>query len=59
MINKVMRDPLKMEVVNIVSGGADQDWALVELKAEGVCKNGTSAGASIAQARSLEKLDHR
>lgn len=43
-IQKVLRDPLTMHVVNVVGGG-DQDWALVELEANGVCKNGGSHGA--------------
>lgn len=38
-INKVLREPLALKVVNVVGGG-DQDWALVELEANAVCKNG-------------------
>lgn len=39
-VNRVLREPLALKVVNVVGGGRDQDWALVELKADAVCKNG-------------------
>jgi hypothetical protein len=39
VINKALAEPLKMQVVNVVGGG-DQDWAVVELEANGRCKNG-------------------
>jgi len=38
-INKVMRDPIKLHVVN-VAGGGDQPWAVVELEVNSVCNNG-------------------
>ncbi|KAK4543658.1 hypothetical protein LTR36_005303 [Oleoguttula mirabilis] len=38
-INKALREPLSLNVVNVVGGG-DEDWALVELEANSVCKNG-------------------
>ncbi|RMY01104.1 hypothetical protein D0868_08656 [Hortaea werneckii] len=39
-VNRILRDPLALQVINVVGGGGDQDWALVELKADAVCKNG-------------------
>ena len=39
-INKVLKSPLELKVRNVVGGG-DQEWALVELTADAVCKNGT------------------
>ena len=39
MINRVLRDPLKLKVINVIGGG-DEEWAVVELKADAVCKNG-------------------
>ncbi|RMY50831.1 hypothetical protein D0865_06684 [Hortaea werneckii] len=39
-VNRILRDPLSLQVINVVGGGRDQDWALVELKADAVCKNG-------------------
>jgi len=39
VIQKVLREPLAFKVINVVGGG-DQDWALVELEANAVCKNG-------------------
>lgn len=39
VINKVMREPLRMKVVNVI-GGAPQDWATAELEANGVAKDG-------------------
>lgn len=38
-VNKVLKEPLQLKVVNVVGGG-DQDWALVELEANAICKNG-------------------
>jgi len=38
-INKVLREPLQLKVRNI-AGGGDQAWAVVELEANAVCKNG-------------------
>ena len=40
MINDRLESPLSLKVINVVGGGPDQDWALVELEANGVCKNG-------------------
>ncbi|KAK3671153.1 hypothetical protein LTR78_008954 [Recurvomyces mirabilis] len=40
VINDRLKSPLSLKVVNVVGGGPDQDWALVELEANGVCKNG-------------------
>lgn len=37
--NAFLAEPLKLSVVN-VAGGGEQDWAVVELKADSVCKNG-------------------
>ncbi|KAK0272638.1 hypothetical protein LTR91_017865 [Friedmanniomyces endolithicus] len=42
VINERLQQPLALKVVNVVGGGADQDWATVELEANGVCKNGMS-----------------
>ncbi|GAB7343166.1 hypothetical protein MBLNU457_1237t2 [Dothideomycetes sp. NU457] len=39
-INKVLREPLKLKVRNVVGGG-EQEWASVELFADAVCKNGS------------------
>ena len=39
VINRVLRDPLKLKVINVIGGG-DEEWAVVELKADAVCKNG-------------------
>ncbi|KAI7498870.1 hypothetical protein KC357_g22 [Hortaea werneckii] len=42
-INRILREPLALKVVNVVGGGGssrDQDWAVVELEANAVCKNG-------------------
>ncbi|RMZ26861.1 hypothetical protein D0859_09068 [Hortaea werneckii] len=39
-INQILREPLALKVVNVVGGGRDQEWALVELEANAVCKNG-------------------
>ncbi|KAI6865124.1 hypothetical protein KC338_g5185 [Hortaea werneckii] len=39
-VNRILREPLALKVVNVVGGGRDQDWALVELEANAVCKNG-------------------
>ncbi|KAI7209612.1 hypothetical protein KC333_g8637, partial [Hortaea werneckii] len=39
-VNRILRDPLALQVINVVGGGGDQEWALVELKADAVCKNG-------------------
>ncbi|KAI6821765.1 hypothetical protein KC340_g4639 [Hortaea werneckii] len=39
-INRILREPLALKVVNVVGGGTDQDWAVVELEANAVCKNG-------------------
>jgi len=42
VINAVLKEPLKLSVLNVVGGG-DQAWAVVELEAKsGVCKNGMS-----------------
>ncbi|KAI7553116.1 hypothetical protein KC331_g1451 [Hortaea werneckii] len=41
-VNRILRDPLSLQVINVVGGGRDQDWALVELKADAVCKNGVT-----------------
>lgn len=38
-INAVLREPLKLQVRNVVGGG-DQEWACVELFADAVCKDG-------------------
>ncbi|TKA28736.1 hypothetical protein B0A50_03064 [Salinomyces thailandicus] len=38
-VNKVLQAPLQLKVVN-VAGGGEQDWAVVELEANAVCKNG-------------------
>jgi len=39
-INKVLREPLKLQVRNVVGGG-EQEWASVELFADAVCINGS------------------
>ncbi|KAM3418320.1 hypothetical protein BST61_g4319 [Cercospora zeina] len=39
VINNVLKEPLKLELVNVIGGG-DQEWATVELRANSVCKNG-------------------
>lgn len=39
VVNAVLRDPLKLELLNVFGGG-DQEWATIELKADSVCKNG-------------------
>ncbi|RMY50146.1 hypothetical protein D0865_07070 [Hortaea werneckii] len=39
-VNRILRDPLSLQVINVVGGDRDQEWALVELKADAVCKNG-------------------
>lgn len=38
-INAILDSPLKLKVVNVVGGG-DQPWAVLELEADGTCKNG-------------------
>ena len=38
-INAVLDSPLQLRVVNVV-GGSDQPWAVLELEADGTCKNG-------------------
>ncbi|KAK3716368.1 hypothetical protein LTR37_006518 [Vermiconidia calcicola] len=38
-INAVLKEPLSLRVKNVVGGG-DQAWAVLELEANGVCKNG-------------------
>ncbi|GAB7350927.1 hypothetical protein MBLNU459_g1437t2 [Dothideomycetes sp. NU459] len=38
-INAVLREPLQLQVRNIVGGGTEE-WAVVELFANGICKNG-------------------
>ena len=38
-INAVMQEPLRLHVVNVVGGG-DDPWAVLELEANGTCKNG-------------------
>ncbi|EMD00717.1 hypothetical protein BAUCODRAFT_20765 [Baudoinia panamericana UAMH 10762] len=43
VINKVLREPLRMKVINAISGGDQSDWAVVELEANSVCKNGLYA----------------
>ncbi|KAK3069094.1 hypothetical protein LTR53_012833 [Teratosphaeriaceae sp. CCFEE 6253] len=40
VINQRLTEPLKLKIVNVSGGGADQEWATVELEANGVCKNG-------------------
>ncbi|KAK1053574.1 hypothetical protein LTR74_016255 [Friedmanniomyces endolithicus] len=40
VINERLQQPLHLKVVNVVGGGADQEWATVELEANGICKNG-------------------
>lgn len=40
VINKILREPLKLELKNVIGGG-DQEWAVIELEANGVAKNGT------------------
>ncbi|KAK0884717.1 hypothetical protein LTR87_001445 [Friedmanniomyces endolithicus] len=39
VINERLQQPLHLKVVNVVGGGADQEWATVELEANGVCNN--------------------
>lgn len=39
LADKVLTEPLKMYVVNVVGGG-DEDTAAVEMKADAVCRNG-------------------
>ena len=39
VINKILKEPLKLQVKNVIGGG-EQDWAVLELAANGVCKNG-------------------
>ena len=39
VINRILNENLKLKVVNVIGGG-DQEWAVVELEADGVCKNG-------------------
>lgn len=46
-VNKVLKEPLQLKVINVVGGG-DQDWALVELEANAICKNGALKAPSHA-----------
>jgi ketosteroid isomerase-like protein len=39
VINDVLAAPLQLKVVNVVGGG-DEEWAVLELEANAVCKNG-------------------
>ena len=39
MINKRLSEPLKLKVINVVGGG-EQEWAVIELEANGVANNG-------------------
>lgn len=39
VISGILKEHLTQTVVNVVGGG-DQEWVLVELEANGVCKNG-------------------
>lgn len=41
MVQSTLKEHLTQTVVNVVGGG-DQEWALVELEANAVCKNGMS-----------------
>ncbi len=47
MINAVLKEPLKLELLNVFGGG-DQEWATIELKAESVCKNGEFSAEQVA-----------
>ena len=38
--DKVLTEPLKMHVVNIVGGCGEEDTVAVEMKADAVCRNG-------------------
>ncbi len=56
VINERLQHPLQLKIVNVVGGGADQEWATVELEANGVCNNGT---CPILSSRSLRRLRGR
>ncbi|EME49837.1 hypothetical protein DOTSEDRAFT_20246 [Dothistroma septosporum NZE10] len=38
VVNKILSEPLKLKVVNVVGGG--DEWATLELEANATCKNG-------------------
>jgi hypothetical protein len=40
VINRILREPLKLKLKNVIGGG-DQEWAVIELEANGIAKNGT------------------
>lgn len=42
MVNGVLKEPLRLNVVNVVGGGEGEEWATLELEANGTCKNGQS-----------------
>ncbi|KXT02725.1 hypothetical protein AC578_5417 [Pseudocercospora eumusae] len=39
VVQKTLKDQIQLELVNII-GGEDQEWAVIELEANAVCKNG-------------------
>ena len=40
--DKVLTEPLKVHVINIVGGSGEEDTVAVEMKADAVCRNGES-----------------
>ena len=59
VINAVLKEPLKLSVLNVVGGG-DQAWALVELEAKGgVCKNGMSHGVACRSRKTVVSAERR
>ena len=38
VVNKILSEPLKLKVVNVIGGG--DEWATIELEANATCKNG-------------------
>lgn len=38
--DRVLTEPLKMHVVNVVGGSGEESMAAVEMKADAVCRNG-------------------
>ncbi|KAK4634809.1 hypothetical protein CLAFUW4_00921 [Fulvia fulva] len=38
VVNKILSEPLKLKVINVIGGG--DEWATVELEANATCKNG-------------------
>ncbi|KAF7196415.1 hypothetical protein HII31_02143 [Pseudocercospora fuligena] len=44
VVQKTLKDQIQLELVNVIGGG-DEEWAVIELEANAVCKNGKKAMA--------------